>query len=54
MEIEIVYEKGGVTKPRFNKNEIIVIPHVCNNGVNGDGVGVMGAGGCFCFEKKVE
>ena len=37
--------EGDATEPQTTApNEIVIIPHVCNNGVNGSGIGVMGAG----------
>ena len=44
---------GDVTNPQFTApNEIAIIPHCCNNGVDGDGVGVMGAGVAKALRNK--
>jgi hypothetical protein len=46
---------GDATTPqRINENEIVVITHCCNNGVNGDGIGVMGAGVALSLRRKWE
>lgn len=45
--------RGDITKPQFTgDDEIIVIPHCCNNGDGQNGIGVMGAGVALALRKK--
>ncbi len=45
--------EGDVTNPqRTMENEIVLIPHCCNNGVGGNGVGVMGGGVALSLRNK--
>ena len=45
--------KGDVTNPQMTRqNELAIIPHCCNNGRNGDGIGVMGAGVAKALKEK--
>lgn len=44
---------GDVTDPKITTlNEVVIIPHVCNNGINLAGVGVMGAGVAKALKDK--
>ena len=44
---------GDVTNPQMtNDNELAIIPHCCNNGRKGDGIGVMGAGVAKALRNK--
>jgi hypothetical protein len=45
--------EGDATTPQTtHAKEIALIPHCCNNGVNGNGIGVMGAGVALALRKK--
>ena len=47
------YITGDVTEPQKNTdNEIVIIPHCCNNGTNEKGIGVMGAGVALALRNK--
>ena len=44
---------GDVTNPQFTgENEVAVICHVCNNGTDDRGIGVMGAGVALALKNK--
>ena len=52
MDGKFRYVIGDVCEPFIsNNNEIVVIPHCCNNGT-GNGIGVMGAGVALSLRKK--
>ncbi len=47
--------EGDVTEPQITApNEVAIIPHVCNNGTDSRGIGVMGAGVALALKNKWE
>ena len=47
------FVEGDATEPQTKSDkEIVIIPHCCNNGRDGDGTGVMGAGVALALRKK--
>lgn len=50
---ELKYVYGDVTNPqRSSDNEVVVIPHCCNNGTDKRGIGVMGGGVALALRNK--
>lgn len=47
--------EGDVTEPQITApNEVAIIPHVCNNGIDERGIGAMGAGVALALRNKWE
>ena len=49
---KLVHVRGNVLEPqRLQKDELVIIPHCCNNGGQ-SGIGVMGAGVALALRQK--